>query len=238
MTTKALTLAALVIAAGTLSSAAEAGGVRLQFGGPLGSFVAHPHLSSGPGGTARGSHYAHKPSYAKPSYVGRLNHDDAPARKAVRHKPKIDVAEEAPRRVVKKAPKVEVAERAPVVVRKVKKAPAVKIAKVEDPSVTTDAAPSIFVPDSPPAAASGFTGTQSTPAAVRTAEVTVDKDATDAGLAPEDKTEVVVLPVIEDEAKSEAAEPADSSVKVSEIAEKICRRFSAALGSLINVPCE
>lgn len=221
MTTKALTLAALVIAAGSLSSAAEAGGVRLQFGGPLGSFVAHPHLSSGPGGTARGSLYAHKPSYAKPSYVGRMNHDDGPARKVVRHKPKVDVAE-----------------RAQPVVRKLKKAPAVQVAKAEDPSVTSDAAPSIFVPDSPPSAASGFSGTQSTPAAVRTAEAVTEKDAAEAGVAPEDKTEVVVLPVIEDDAKSEAAEPAVSPVKVSGIAEKICRRFSAAIASLVTVPCE
>jgi hypothetical protein len=52
------TLAALFVAAIAVPSAAEAGGVRLQFGGPLGSFVAHPHLSSGPGGTMRNRSYA------------------------------------------------------------------------------------------------------------------------------------------------------------------------------------
>ena len=194
MSNKALTLAALILASGTFAGAAEAGGVRLQFGGPLGSFTAHPHLSSGPGGTMRNQGYAHKPShdaprYAKPSYVGRMNHDDAPVKKvAKRPAPKVHVAEEkpAPRKVVKKAPKVEVAEEAPIV-RKIKKpkiaAPVVTVAKAVETPVTTDGAPSIFVPDSPPVAAEGFTGTQSTPAAVRTAAVTAPATA-EAGVSP------------------------------------------------------
>jgi hypothetical protein len=227
MTKTTLTLAALMMATSALSSAAEAGGVRLQFGGPLGSFVAHPHLSSGPGGTMRNQRYAHQPSYhkpafAKPSYLGRRPHeDDAPAHKVVRHK----------------APKVEAAE-APVV-RKIRKPAAVQIAKVEDASVISDAAPAIFVPQSPDPA-TAFTGTQSTPAAVRnTVAANTEPNTVVAGIEPDNKTEVVVLPVVEDEtAKSEKPAKTEKAEKTGSVAAKICRRFSAAIASLVTVPCE
>ncbi|MEQ1653470.1 MAG: hypothetical protein ABL897_13350, partial [Hyphomicrobium sp.] len=66
MTKTALTLAAALLTCTTLSSAAEAGGIRVGFGFPLGSFVARPHQS-----------YSAAPSYSakkhcdKPQRVAR-----------------------------------------------------------------------------------------------------------------------------------------------------------------------
>jgi len=234
MTSKTTLTIAALMAACTLSGTAEAGGVRLQFGGPLGSFVAHPHLSSGPGGTMRNQSYASEDSgreHCPPKHTFR------------RPAPKVEVAEEAPvRRVRKPAPKVvEVAEEAPAV-RKVPKAPApVRTAKLEDKTVATDATPAIFVPDSPPA--TNFTGTQSTPAPVRTAAIDPKDTAGQSGAATENKTEVVVLPVVDENAKTEPvkADKVEKAEVKSETTEttttKLCRRFSAAIAGLIDVPC-
>ena len=234
MNTKALTLAALMLASTTLVSTAEAGGVRLQFGGPLGSFTAHPNQSSGPGGTARNQHCA-KPApkhYAKPSYVGRQHQDDeAPVRHVKRTAPKIEVAETPAPRKVKKQPKIEVAEETPaprkirkpkIVIEKpeVTEQVEVQTAKLDDKSVMSDASPSIYVPGAP-VAASEFTGTQSTPAVVRTAALT---PAADAAVAV---TEVK---------QEEAAKPVKAEKKETAAA-KICRRFSAAIAGLIEIPC-
>ena len=218
MTTKALTLAALMLATTTLASTAEAGGVRLQFGGPLGSFVAHPNQSSGPGGTARNQHYA-KPAahhYAKPSYVGRKHQEEeAPVRHAKkRAAPKIEVAETpAPRKVRK--PKVVIEK--PELSEQVE----VQTAKLDDKSVVSDASPSIYVPQAPVAAAE-VTGTQSTAAVIRTA-----------ALSPEPETAVVAA----DPKAEEKTEPAKVE-KSDTAASKICRRFSAAIAGLIEIPCD
>ncbi|MEQ1719366.1 MAG: hypothetical protein ABL907_25815 [Hyphomicrobium sp.] len=245
MTTKALTLAALMLATSTFSNAAEAGGVRLQFGGPLGSFVAHPTMSSGPGGTMKNQHCAKESrpsqSYSRPSYLGRRPHDDPPARKvAVHHKaPKAEVAEAPAPRRIKKTPRVELAEQAPVV-RKIHKPAVIRTAKLTDNSIVSDAAPSIYVPESP-APVAEFSGTQSTPAVQR---ATADAGATTtvAGLEPEAKTEVVVMPVVDETPAPVAtvakAEKSAKSEKSGAIAAKICRRFSAAIAGLITVPCD
>ena len=217
MTTKALTLAALMLASTTLVSTAEAGGIRLSFGGPLGYFTAHPNHSSGPGGTARNEHYA-KPTahnYAKPSYVGRKHQEDeAPVRHVKRAAPKIEVAEEtpAPRKIRK--PKVVIEK--PEVTEQVE----VQTAKLDDKSVISDASPSIYVPGTP-VAASEFTGTQSTQAVVRTAALTP---------APE------VAVATTDVKQEEASKPVKAEKKETTAA-KICRRFSAAIAGLIEIPC-
>lgn len=215
MTTKTLTLAALMLASTTLVSAAEAGGVRLSFGGPLGSFTAHPNQSSGPGGTARKEHCA-KPApkhYAKPSYVGRKHQEDeAPVRHVKRAAPKVEVAETpAPRKIRK--PKVVIEK--PEIAEQVE----VQTAKLDDKSVISDVTPSIYLPETP-VAASEFTGTQSSPAVVRTAALTPAPEAT----------------VVAKEAKQEAAKPVKAE-KPETAAAKICRRFSAAIAGLIEIPC-
>ena len=229
------TLAALFVAAIAVPSAAEAGGVRLQFGGPLGSFVAHPHLSSGPGGTMRNRSYAESRS----SYSAHCKQRElAKARKIeiarqAAHARKIELARAAEVR----RDKIETAERT------ARKAKVVQTAKLEDKTVTSDA-PVIFVPESP-APDAKFTGTQSTPAPARTAAVNTNEANTGMGVEAEDKTEVVVLPVVEEndtkaaetaEAKADEAKPEQKEAETT-VAEKICRRFSAAIAGLITVPC-
>jgi hypothetical protein len=111
--TKMIALAAALIAGTTMTSVANADGVRLGFGFPLGSFVAHQNQNYD-GGDYRRSE--------RPRYVRRDRDDDAPARKVVRvQRPsQADVAE------VAKAPAI----------------PAVRTAKLDDklasdPSTTT-----------------------------------------------------------------------------------------------------
>ena len=201
MTKIALTLAAALLAGTTLSNAANAGGIRLGFGMPLGSFVAHSNQS-----------YNSKPSsgYGEKKCAKKA----APARHYVKHTApkKIEVAEEAPVRHIKKAVK------APV---------AIQTATLEDKSVISDAAPSIVVPESPPAAE--VAGTQSTPA-IETATVTTE---TAAVVTEEVKAE----PAKVETAKVETEEP-KRKINLTSEAKRVCRRFSAAIAGLIDVPCE
>ena len=219
MTKTALTLAAALLAGTTLSNAANAGGIRLGFGMPLGSFVAHSNQS-----------YNSKPSsgYGEKKCAKKA----APARHYVKHE------EPAPRKVVKHtAPKkIEVAEEAPVRhIKKAVKAPvAVQTATLEDKSVISDAAPSIVVPETPPAA--DVTGTQSTPA-IETAKVTTEPAATTTETATPAKEEVKTEPAKVETAKVETEEP-KRKFNLSSEAKRVCRRFSAAIAGLIDVPCE
>lgn len=228
MTKKTLKIAALMLASTTMISSADAGGVRLQFGGPLGSFVAHPNHSSGPGGTARKQHYAKsydKPSYGKPSYVGRKQHDEdeAPVRKAKKIAPKVEVAEEAPAARKIRKPKI--------VIDKPETAESpveVKTAKVEDKTTITDATPSIFVPDAPPARTEEILGTQSTNPATRTAALTPASEP-----AETVKTEDVKA----EEPAADKDEPKNAEAKAESTAAKICRKFSAVIAGLVEIPC-
>ena len=230
------TLATLFVAAIAIPGAAEAGGIRLQFGGPLGTFVAHPHLSSGPGGTMRNRSYAESRS----SYSAHCKQRElAQARKARQIEVARQTAQARKAREIAEArrDKIEIAERAAV------KAKAVQTAKLEDKLVASDA-PAIFVPESP-APDARFTGTQSTPAPARTAAVDTNEANTGTGVEAEDKTEVVVLPVVEENdpkaAETTQATPVEAKPEKKEtnttVAEKICRRFSAAIAGLITVPC-
>jgi hypothetical protein len=108
MTKTTLALAAALLAGTTLTSAANAGGVRVGFGFPLGSFIAHSNQSySGEGyGSGRNCH--------KPRYAARRQYEAAAA----------------PVRKIKRAPKAAVA-------YKVSK-PEVQTAKLEDKLITND----------------------------------------------------------------------------------------------------
>ena len=108
MTKTTLALAAALLAGTTLTSAANAGGVRVGFGFPLGSFVAQPNQS-----------------YSEPSY-GRDRHCDKPRYAARRRY----LADAAPARKIKRAPKVEVAAKT--------SKPEVQTAKLEDKLVTNE----------------------------------------------------------------------------------------------------
>jgi hypothetical protein len=79
MNSKILALAATVLTATTaLASAAEANGVRLGFGFPLGSFVAHP----------AGSSYNHNVYQQSAPHRSSVAQEKAPAAKRVVHKAK------------------------------------------------------------------------------------------------------------------------------------------------------
>ena len=213
MTKTALTLAAALLAGTTLSNAASAGGIRLGFGMPLGSFVAHSFQNQS-SGSSYGQQHCAKPA------------------------PRHYVAEAAPvRHVTHVAPRhVEVAEEAPVRhVRKIEKAPVeIKTAKLEDNTVSTDAAPSIVVPDSPPVAE--VTGTQSTPA-ITTAALSTDSTATTQTAALVKDEPKVETATVEKDDKVEKDEP-KRKFNLTVDAKRICRRFSAAIAGLIDVPCE
>jgi hypothetical protein len=198
MTKIAIALAAAaLISAPSFSSSAEAGGIRVGFGFPLGSFVARPHQS-----------YDVSPSYRAQKYC---------AKKAARQ----NLAQ------ARKARNVDVAEKAP---SKQYKAPAaVKTASVETSTVKTDAAPTVYVPEAN--AATTVKTVDVTPAATTTAP------AQTAALAPVETKETVKV----EEPKTETVETVTkekSSVKLSTNAKRVCRRFSAAIAGLIDVPCE
>jgi hypothetical protein len=280
MSAKALALAAALLATTAISTSANAGGVRLGFGFPLGNFTAHPNLSSGPAGTARGRNTAEH--YEKPR-VARGHHnddDDAPVRKAkrapkvevaddepapkkVHRKPKVEVAEDEPApKTVHRRPKVQVADEVPAP-KKLKKQPKievaeeppqvlkVKTAKLEttdaEPAPVSHAAPVIFIPETA-VAVPALTGTQSTPAPIKVASlgpVEIKPPQVLAAAVPvaeplktaakaEAKTEAKPEP------KSEAKTAPKSETKATSVAleaKKLCRRFSAAIAGLIDVPC-
>lgn len=246
MTKSISTLAALFLAASAPSSAAEAGGVRLQFGGPLGSFTAHPHVSSGPGGTARYAQHSYKRHVSKPAYLG------AARRKA----PSIAIAQQQ-----RRAAKVEVAQSEPrkakVAIERPAKIKPVYTAKLDDKTVTSDAAPLINVPRTPEVP---VVGTQSTPSTVQAPVTTVETVKTETAalqqpvatptvsIAPDaepqtDTVAVTTAPATVEAATVEAAaepvkEETKEAAKSDSMANRICRRFSAVIAGLVEVPCE
>ena len=223
MTKFAIALAAAaLLAAPNFSSTAEAGGVRLGFGFPLGSFVARPHQSydSAP------SYRAQKRVAKKPAAARAARTEEAAVRKA--HKPKA---------------KVEIAEKAPV--KRYRTPAMVKTAKIENKSVVSDAAPTIRVPvptavvATPEVAAATpevkttettpVVATETTPVTTQTAAVEPAPAAAvqDVVKVEEPKTETVATTVKE-----------EPKVSVSSKAKRVCRRFSAAVAGLIDIPCE
>ena len=218
MTKTALTLAAALLASTTLSNVAEAGGIRVGFGFPLGGFVAHSNqnYSSRPS-----SGYGQTKHCAKPA-PRRQVAEEAPVRHVKHSAPKkVEIAEEAPapRKIKRAAPKVEVADEAPAP-RKI------QIAKLEDKSVASDAVPAIVVPETPAPVVSDIKGTQSTPAARITTAALEPAAIKDDVKADAPKTEKA------EKDKPKATTELPTSVK------RLCRRFSAAIAGLIDVPCE
>jgi hypothetical protein len=219
MTKTSLALAVALLTSTTLAGTANAGGLRvgLGFGFPLGAFVAHEHLSDSSSYSER---HCDRPRVARSV---RNDDDDQPVHKVRHSVSKDDVAEVSqPHKVVKiEKPEIKDVE--------------IKTAKLDDKSTVSDAAPSIFVPDSPP---SKITGTQSTPATLHTAALTAETTTTttQATTPPTD-------PVKTDTAKSDKTDDAKtddapkSKVSVSDV-KRLCRRFSAAVAGLIDVPCE
>jgi hypothetical protein len=183
MTKITLALAAAILAGTTVSNAANAGGVRLGFGFPLGSFVAHSTQKYSQGG---GSAYRHNNKYDRRT-VSR-DHQQ-PKKRAHR--------------------KVEVAESERKVTKPQKPANTVKTAKLEKPNVTSDA-PAVVAPDS-------STG--------QTAAITPAPEA------------IKVVKV--DTPKLDNAEQIEREAsKIHDNGKRVCRKFSAAVNGLVDVPCE
>ena len=259
MTTfKALALAAALLTTTSLSSA-QAGGLRVGFGFPLGSFTVHPNLSSGPGGTARGRDSYEGRNYPRSVARSHSKDDDAPAHCAKRAA-KVDADEEPAPKKIHRQPKPEVAEDAPapkkihhakapetaparIVKVKADDSPVeIKTAKVETKSAASHSAPVIYIPEAP-VNVPQLSGTQSTPAPIKTAslgpaEFKSPETATAVVPVAEPlKTTAVTHTDVEAKpAKSESkAEPKKSAVTTE--VKKLCRKFSAAVAALIDVPC-
>jgi hypothetical protein len=202
MTKTTLALAAALLAGTTLTSAANAGGIRVGFGFPLGSFVAHSNQSYSGGGYDRHCAKERRPR-------------------------RIYQAEAAPVRKIKRPRKIDVASVKPV------SAP-VKTAKLEDklasdPATTTDIAKTSDVTTGSTAAASpapAAPATTTTPATITPAKTTTDTAKTDT--TKTDKVAIVD--------KTPTDEKVDLKKATSE-AKQICRRYSAAIAGLIDVPC-
>jgi len=188
MTKITLTLAAALLAGTTLTSAANAGGIRVGFGFPLGSFIAHSAQSSMDDG------YSRRYERRQRAYKAEA----APVRKA---KPVSKVASAKP--IAKPADKQ-----------------VITTAKLEDklasdPATTTEIAKTsdVTTASTTPATNSTPTATTSTTAATEPAKV--EKVATVDKTAAEDK----------------------SNTDKSAPEKQICRRYSAAIAGLVDVPC-
>ena len=207
MTKTTLALAAALLAGTTLTSAANAGGVRVGFGFPLGSFIAHSNQSySGEGyGGGRNCH--------KPRYAARRQYEAAAA----------------PVRKIKRAPKAAVA-------YKVSK-PEVQTAKLEDKLITNDET-TTEIAKTP---AADVSGTQSTASTSTTTTAVLDKETDKAATTTTPATAKVEAPKVEKVAtveKTETSGKAEQKTISVPAAKRVCRRFSAAIAGLVDVPCQ
>jgi hypothetical protein len=190
MTKITLALTAALLAGTTLTHAANARGIRVGFGFPLGSFVAHSNQSYAGNGYRNGRGCDHE-RYARRSYHANA----APARRVKRHR-KVDIAE------TKRAP-----------------APAAKTAKLEsrlqsDPATTTEIAKTD----------DKTTINTSTPQSTTTASITP------AATEPSKTDKVAAADKISADGKTDL-KTATAAIK------QICRRYSAAIAGLVDVPC-
>lgn len=187
----ALTLAAALIAGSTFATEASAGGVRLGFGFPLGSFVARPHQSS-----SLGNNYA---------YQKKCEREKLAAMRRARAAKKVEVAQSQ-------------------AARKVTKPVEIKTAKVETKPVVAEA-PAVYVPEAP---------------AAKEKEVTIPTTTT-ASVAPETTpaaSEVKVDGTSSEKIEKVEAEQPKKAEDVASNAKRICRKFSAVIGGLVDIPCE
>jgi hypothetical protein len=230
--------------------------------GPLGSFTAHPTLSSGPAGSGGERHGGGYERHCEPRTAARSREYDPPSHvHGPRSIPKVEVADDEPPHKPRHVPvPKEDRDDPPAKVAKAKPAhddseSEVKTAKLEDKTTISDAAPSIVVPESPPQ----VIGTQSTPAPVHTASLGPDLEKpVGASSLSENKTEPLKtestvkannetkpaateekVEKVEKADKTEKAEKSEKgSKKVTASATKLCRKFSAAVAAMISVPCE
>ena len=207
MTKTTLALAAALLAGTTLTSAANAGGVRVGFGFPLGSFVAHSNQSYS------GESYGSGRNCHKPRYAARRQYEAAAA----------------PVRKIKRAPKAAVA-------YKVSK-PEVQTAKLEDKLITNDET-TTEIAKTP---AADVSGTQSTASTSTTTTAVLDKETDKAATTTTPAMAKVEAPKVEKVAtveKTETSGKAEQKTISVPAAKRVCRRFSAAIAGLVDVPCQ
>lgn len=192
----AIALAAALIAGSTFATEASAGGVRLGFGFPLGSFVARPYQSSS--------------LHSSSAYERKCQREKLAAMRRARTAKKQELAQAA---AARKAAEVKAA-----------KAAEVKTAKVESKTVVADA-PVVYVPETP---------------AAKEKEVTIPTTTT-ASVAPETApaaTDVKVDGTSSEKIEKVAVEQPKKTEDVASNAKRICRKFSAVIGGLVDIPCE
>jgi hypothetical protein len=192
MNRTAFALAAAVLAGTTLTSAANAGGLRVGFGFPLGAFIAHSNQNYSDDGYGR--RHCDKPHYA----ARRVYEDDAPVHK-VKHTPKVDTAEVSqPTKTAKLEDKL-----------------------VSDPTTTTEIAKTT-------------TSDTSSTSPTTTDTTTASTDTTTPTTTTTDTPKVEKVVTIE---KSDTTGKSDVTT-VAANAKQVCRRYSAAIAGLVDVPCE
>jgi hypothetical protein len=192
MNRTAFAIAAALLAGTTLTSAANAGGLRVGFGFPLGSFIAHSNQNYSD--NDYGCRHCDRPHYA----ARHVYEDDAPVHK-VKHTPKVDTAEVSQPTTTAKLEDKLVTDAATTT----------EIAKT-----TTSDTGSTPTTTSDTTTASTDT-TTSTPTATHTPKI--EKVATVDNKVTTGKTDVTTV-------------AADTK--------QVCRRYSATIAGLVDVPCE
>jgi hypothetical protein len=208
MTKTAFALAAVLLAGTALTSAANAGGVRVGFGFPLGSFVAHSNQSYGGDGYNRGRHCD------KPRYAARRRHL---------------AASNTPARKIKRAQKSQVASSS--------SKPVAKTLKLEGRLASNETRTTEIAKTS-----TADTSTTQSTASTSTTTAVLDKEPASSGTTTTfaaAKTEVakdekVATPKI----TTTSAGPDVKKTSVVTEAKRVCRRFSAAIAGLVDVPCQ
>jgi hypothetical protein len=215
MTKTTLAIAAAVIAGTTLSSAANAG-FRVGFGFPLGSFVAHEHQSYDRDCDRPRRAYRAEPA-RRPVYVAQPKTYSAPA--VAQAKPVAPAVAQAPATDTTKTAKLDSkltssTETASANVTEIKKAS------------TDDATP----------VASTTAILAKAPEDSTNEGSAAKKDASTAEVTETPKTEKVAE--TKTEADSEAPKSDDQKVAQDTDDKKVCRRITAAIAGLVDVPCE
>ncbi|MGQ0456457.1 MAG: hypothetical protein ACT4OU_05290 [Hyphomicrobium sp.] len=217
MNRTALTLAAALVTGATFTNAAEAGGLRLGFGMPLGSFVAHS-LSQ----ESRHSGYS----------SGRSGYERMQEQRAARAAKVAAAKREAAKRQAiaeaeARARKAKAVAAAQATTENVE----IKTAKIEDKTTATDAAPTIYVPTAPAVV-------DAPKADAEVAKVGAIDDAVKIEAPKTEELKQVVT--IEKPAQPVTVEKVETkpTETTSAKAQRICRRFSAAIAGLVDIPCE
>jgi hypothetical protein len=181
MTKMTFALAAVMLAGTSMTSVANADAVRVGFGFPLGSFVAHSNEGYG------GREYR---QIERPRMTRRDYRDDAVSRKVIK---------------AKRPMPSEDADAAP----KPAATPAIQTVKLES-KLSSDPATTTVIEKTP------ATTVANAPAPTNTA-LNSDKETTSDNAAP----------------KADAETTAPGAV-----GEHVCRRYSAAIAALVDVPCD